>query len=56
MGDDVTSGLPDDVTIRTVTLTIGHGQMPLGCIMMSRYKLLIWVPTDITVMMVALTA
>jgi len=29
MTDDVTSGLPDDITMTTVTLTMGHRQMHL---------------------------
>jgi len=29
MTDDVTSGLPDDITMTVVTLTMGHGQMHL---------------------------
>jgi len=27
--DDITSGLPDDITMTMVTLTMGHGQMHL---------------------------
>jgi len=54
MTDNVTSGLPDDITMMTVTLTMGHRQMNLWVTMMSQNKSLIWVMTDITMMMVAL--
>jgi len=55
-GCDVTSGLPDDVTMRTVTLTMGHGQTSLpGYMVTSQIKIThLGYPTDVTMTTVIL--
>jgi len=57
-GHDITSGLPDDITMTTVTLTTGHGQTATSrFLMMSHHKIAHpGYQTDITVRMVTLTA
>jgi len=55
MTDDITSRLPDDLTMMTVTLTTGHGQTHLWVPDDIMRHVGIQVMTDITMMMVALT-
>jgi len=56
-GCDVTSGLPEDITVTMVTLTMGHGQMVTSGLLDDITKQVhhIWV-TDATMRMVALAA
>jgi len=58
-GHDITSKLPDDITVMTVTLAMGHhGQTSLlGYMVISQNKTAyLGYPTDVTMTMVALTA